>query len=204
MPHRRRSLLRSGTALALTGVLAGCGRPSQPSVDDLRFEADRTQDTTAVSPELVSLRIENTTEDWVAVAPANHGAGPLEFVEPLTGDTGEVILLPTGRERVDVVGGDVTSYGGCWRVVDRGDEAHVSTISERRPVRVNPDETHVVLHGVYYHGPDDNCLPPGEYQTSIGIEVGTDSEDDFRVSDEGDLQCTLTTGADGVESVGLD
>lgn len=203
-PHRRTVLRCTGVAVAAT--VAGCGDRSavQPGIGDLRFDAAVVESATAESPATVVLRIENTADTPVTVGPAGQGAGPFEYVAPLTGERGEVLLLPLNSRRVNLHLGERTNEGACWRVVDADDgEAYRSRVSLALPVEIPAGDQHAVRHAVYYHGPPDVCLPPDDYRTTVGIAVGTGDEDAFSATDERELSCTLRVGRNGSLAVEL-
>lgn len=205
-PPSRRTILRSGLSV-LSLSLAGCitssrrsGPPnesptstadltetSEPSPtptatsspDDVEPTATVLTEPSTESPPQVALSLRNTGTNSVSVAPFDRGIYPLEFLQPLSGDEGDVLLFPPETPSVELMQGEIPEepVDGCWRVVD------TSASGERGPylagnnlsktVEIAPNETYTVPHNLYYRGPDNVCFSPGEYQTTSTITLGS-------------------------------
>lgn len=205
-PPARRTILRSGLSvlsLSLAGCITDSGSSEPPgesptstaeptetsessptptatsSPDDVEPTATVLREPSTESPPRVALGLRNAGTNSVSVAPFDRGLYPLEFLQPLGGEEGDVLLFPPETPSVELMQGEIPErpVDGCWRVVD------TSASGERGPylagnnlsktVEVAPNETYTVHHDLYYRGPDDACFPPGEYQTTSTITLGS-------------------------------
>lgn len=159
------------------------------------------------APASVELTLTNPTKDAVSAHPVSFGTEPFESIVPLTGETGDVWLIPPGDPNVQVMGGVLPSEpeNGCWRVVDteENDERTpyiASTNFSEEGTNIASGETYSVQHEVYYHGPEDACFPAGNYQTTVELEIDdVDSRPRMAVtyvlSISEDREFTLRTGS---------
>jgi len=130
------------------------------------------------APARVELALTNQTNDIVSVLPVSFGTVPFEVVQPLTGETGDVWLIPPDNPNVTVMGGKLPAEpeGECWKVVDaeESDELtpYFSSVNYSEDgIDIPAGETYSVQHEVYYRGPDDACFPAGDYQTTARVEL---------------------------------
>ena len=211
MPLHRRRLLRSA-CVGIVGGVAGCSSlPTDGGDGDdpqaLQFDGAVVDQPSADAPARTEIRIENAGDTELGVKHAAVGASPFEFVSDLSGEHGEVMLLPEQSSQVDVRRGERRREAGCWRVVDGDDgEAYVSFILMAPAVHIPGGETYTARQQVYYHGPADRCLPAGEYRTEVAVEIGQPRGDqnlESGSSIEQNVMCTLRVGQDGRLSLSL-
>ncbi|MFD1644571.1 hypothetical protein [Haloarchaeobius litoreus] len=119
--HRRRFL--QSASVGLVGTIAGCtvtsngspdtagpvdttsepgstGTTGAPDYGPLRFRADIVEQASPDVPARAAFRVENAGSTDVVTRPGGHGAAPFEYLEPLAGDPGEFLLLPTSSRGV--------------------------------------------------------------------------------------------------------
>jgi hypothetical protein len=208
MSLRRRRFLRLG-ALGATAGVAGCAGLTGDSVDGpppLQFEGAVASQPSTDAPAATVVRIENAGGTGLGVKRADLGGRPFEFVSELAGEDGEVMLLPEQSPDVHLGRGERRREGGCWRVVDGDGEAYVAFISMAPAVHISAGETYTARHRVYYHGPADRCLPPGEYRTEVAVEIGAPQGDQHLESEstvERAVPCELGVGENGDLSFSL-
>ncbi|MFC4405552.1 hypothetical protein [Haloarchaeobius iranensis] len=221
MSLRRRRLLKSASVV-VTGAIAGCsvasndapdttddpratGTTGAPDYGPLRFHADIVEQASPDAPASAAFRIENAGSTDVVTRPGSHGAAPFEYLEPLAGDPGEFLLLPTSTSRVQLRRGEPTRRDGCWRIIDADDgTAYRSRISTSVPTAVPAGASHTVRHEVYYRGPTDGCPTPGEYRTDVTVEYGRDDGDgSVELPTQRELTCLLRVDSEGEHSLSL-
>jgi len=187
-----------------TGEPGSTETASEPDYGPLRFHADVVEQASSDAPARAAFRIENAGSTDVVTRPGRHGAAPFEYLEPLAGDPGEFLLLPTSSRRVQLRRGEPTRRDGCWRIVGDDGTPYLSRISTSVPVEIPAGASHTVRHGVYYRGPDDGCPTAGEYRTDVAVEYGRDDGDGYVGSPtQRELTCVLQVGQGGRLSLSL-
>lgn len=149
----------------------------QASLEDLNPTASVVTQPSNESPAEVELALENTLTAPVSVYPRSSGLYALEFLSPLSGEVGEIMLHPE-TDRVRVYNGEIpeSPVDGCWRVIDTSDEdengPYLAGINYPKEVEIEPGEKYSVLHRGYYLGPDSHCFPADTYKTTTDMEIG--------------------------------
>ncbi|MUV60031.1 hypothetical protein [Halobacterium sp. CBA1126] len=167
----------------------------QATIEDLDLGAAVVTQPSEESPAEIALTLANTHDESVSVAPVSLGTYAFEFLQPLSGERGDVLLYPDSP-RVSLSQGEFPEdrVNGCWRVIDTSGEGergpYLKGQNLAKEKEIAPDETYSVLHEAYYRGPDSDCFPADTYETMAEIEFGDREQ---RV----ELTYTLDVSADG-------
>jgi len=167
----------------------------QATIGDLDFGASVVTQPSEESPAEVELTLAHTHAESISVSPVSLGTYAFEFLEPLSGERGDVLLYPDSP-RVSLAQGEFPEEpsNGCWRVIDTSAEGERSPYLKGQNLakekEIEPDETYSVRHEAYYRGTDSHCFPPDTYETTAEIEFGDQEQ---RV----ELTYTLDISSDG-------
>lgn len=127
------------------------------------------------SPPVVDLSLTNTGDHTASVYPREPGSYVFHLVPPFLNEGGEVFLLPQNARTIQLQQGELDKTGGCYRVIDTSEEdergPYLAGQALAKEIEIEPSERYSVRHHAYFHGPESECFPTGEYQTSLGIEL---------------------------------
>lgn len=166
-----------------------------PTIEDLNPGASVVTQASTESPAEIELTLANTYGESVSVFPVSLGTYAFEFLQPLSGERGDVLLYPDSP-RVSLAQGEFPEapIDGCWRVVDTSEEGergpYLKGQNFPKETEIAPDETYRVLHQAYYRGPASHCFPADTYETTAEFEFGDREQ---RV----ELTYTLDVSSDG-------
>lgn len=173
----------------------------EPTIDDLNPGASVVTQASTESPAEIELTLANTYGESVSVFPAGLGTYAFEFLSPLSGERGDVLLYPD-TPRVSLGHGEFpeSPVDGCWRVIDTSEEGqrgpYLRGQNYPKETEIAPDDTYSVLHEAYYRGPASHCFPADTYETTAEIEFGDRKQRveltyTLDVSDDGEFEISV-------------